>query len=328
MPADASDDDKPEPYSDIANSLSAAFRKKVISGLKAKRKNATGDKKKRYDRMIAGYENPTPLAPLGKQSQARMDTPATTKPRGVEQSLLNLAVAVRKGRQAGHGPSPLSTPKEIAGSHGHRSHGKSIRWPALYEHLRAKGHSKRKAAMISNGMWRKKRGLPPKSVKGTKGMVGVNKSLAGKPYKLYYFQGRNTGIAARSVEEARQKKKRGGDKLMGVRTPTPSENRQMEKDIWVRTRLDGKSPEKSSMGHGRGFGPPRVKKNYGSSYKCKFGLDPSKCKKCPLKKMMPAPSDVLSPEPLKTKRKKMTRKERKARMEQLMGSDLVKSLRG
>lgn len=29
--------------------------------------------------------------------------------------------------------------------------------------------------MISNGMWRKKHGLPPKSVKGTKGLVGVNK---------------------------------------------------------------------------------------------------------------------------------------------------------
>lgn len=71
-------------------------------------------------------------------------------------------------------PSELSTPKEIVGHHGHKPHGRSIRWPALYEHLRAKGYTKRKAAMISNGLWRKKRGLPPKSVKGTKGKVGVN----------------------------------------------------------------------------------------------------------------------------------------------------------
>lgn len=74
------------------------------------------------------------------------------------------------------GPNRKSTPKEIVGSHGHRSHGPSILWPALYEHLRAKGYSKRKAAMISNGMWRKKHHLPPKSVKGTKGLVGINKT--------------------------------------------------------------------------------------------------------------------------------------------------------
>lgn len=66
-------------------------------------------------------------------------------------------------------PSPKSTPKEIVGKHGHRPHGPSILWPALYEHLRAKGMTKTKAAMISNGMWRKKRGLPPKSVPGSKG---------------------------------------------------------------------------------------------------------------------------------------------------------------
>lgn len=71
-------------------------------------------------------------------------------------------------------PNKKSTPKEIVGSHGHRPHGPSILWPALYEHLRAKGMTKQKAAMISNGLWRKKRGLPPKSVPGTKGKVGTN----------------------------------------------------------------------------------------------------------------------------------------------------------
>jgi hypothetical protein len=66
--------------------------------------------------------------------------------------------------------NPKSTPKEIVGRHGHRPHGKSILWPALYEHLRRKGYSKEKAARISNAAWKKKRmGLPtnaPTSVRG------------------------------------------------------------------------------------------------------------------------------------------------------------------
>jgi hypothetical protein len=70
-------------------------------------------------------------------------------------------------------PNPKSSPKEIVGKHGHRPHGPSILWPALYEHLKAKGMTKKKAAMISNGLWRKKRGLPPKSVPGTKGKARV-----------------------------------------------------------------------------------------------------------------------------------------------------------
>lgn len=68
------------------------------------------------------------------------------------------------------GPNPKSTPKEIVGHHGHRSHGHSILWPALYEHLRRKGYSKEKAARISNAAWHKKRmGVPlntPTSVMG------------------------------------------------------------------------------------------------------------------------------------------------------------------
>lgn len=54
-------------------------------------------------------------------------------------------------------PSKKSTPKEIVGHHGHRPHGPSILWPALYEHLRAKGKTKQAAAMISNAAWKKKR---------------------------------------------------------------------------------------------------------------------------------------------------------------------------
>lgn len=56
--------------------------------------------------------------------------------------------------------------------------GKSIKYPALYDHLRAKGYSKMKAAMISNGKWRKKHGKAPKSVPGTKGLVGKSDVLS------------------------------------------------------------------------------------------------------------------------------------------------------
>lgn len=68
-------------------------------------------------------------------------------------------------------------------AHGHAARhakrgekGKSIKWPALYDHLRDKGYTRRKAAMISNGKWRKRRKKAPKSVPGTKGLVGLNKS--------------------------------------------------------------------------------------------------------------------------------------------------------
>ena len=76
-------------------------------------------------------------------------------------------------------------------------------------------------------------------------------------YRLYYFKGRNTGIAARSAEEARKKKKRGGDELVAVRTPSATEKSQMSRGIWVRTRRDGKSPGQSRYGKGRGQGPAR-----------------------------------------------------------------------
>jgi hypothetical protein len=83
---------------------------------------------------------------------------------------------------------------------------------------------------------------------------------ASEEYKLYYFEGRNTGIAARSEEEARAKKKRGGDKLVAVRTPSDSEKRLMESGKWVRTRYDGKPPGKSEV-EGPGMGPPLKKKS-------------------------------------------------------------------
>lgn len=87
------------------------------------------------------------------------------------------------------------------------------------------------------------------------------KKSKSKKYKLYYFAGRNTGIAATSAANARKKIKRavGGKKakLIGTRTPKPGE---MKGGKWSRIRLDGKSPSKSKYGKGRGQGPPRKKK--------------------------------------------------------------------
>jgi hypothetical protein len=73
-------------------------------------------------------------------------------------------------------------------------------------------------------------------------------------WKLYYFEGRNTGIAARSEAEARQKKRRGGDILVAVREPDSRELQNMEAGRWVRTRADGKPPGSSDV-EGRGQGP-------------------------------------------------------------------------
>jgi len=72
---------------------------------------------------------------------------------------------------------------------------------------------------------------------------------------LYFFEGRNTGIYAESAAAARAKKKRGGDKVVKVLKKAPPKSGQ-----WDRTRKDGKSPEKSAHGKGRGYGPPRKRK--------------------------------------------------------------------
>ena len=72
--------------------------------------------------------------------------------------------------------------------------------------------------------------------------------------KLYFFEGRNTGIYAESAKAARDKCKRGCGKLVKVlvdKTPPKGGG-------WDRTRKDGKSPAKSKYGKGRGKGPPRA----------------------------------------------------------------------
>ena len=70
--------------------------------------------------------------------------------------------------------------------------------------------------------------------------------------KLYFFEGRNTGIYAESAAAARKKCKRGCGKLVKVLDRQPPKN-----GAWDRTRRDGKSPAKSSVGKGRGYGPKR-----------------------------------------------------------------------
>ncbi|MEL0014955.1 MAG: hypothetical protein VW715_07050 [Rhodospirillales bacterium] len=70
--------------------------------------------------------------------------------------------------------------------------------------------------------------------------------------KLFFFEGRNTGIYADSAKAARAKCKRGCGKVVKVLNKTPPKG-----GAWDRTRKDGKSPEKSAHGHGRGYGPPR-----------------------------------------------------------------------
>jgi len=70
--------------------------------------------------------------------------------------------------------------------------------------------------------------------------------------KLYFFEGRNTGIYAESAAAARAKCKRGCGKLVKTLNKSPPAG-----GGWDRTRKDGKSPAKSSVGKGRGKGPPR-----------------------------------------------------------------------
>jgi hypothetical protein len=81
--------------------------------------------------------------------------------------------------------------------------------------------------------------------------------VAGK--KLYFFEGRNTAVVASSAAAAKAAKKRGGDKIVAVKSPSASDKKTMARGDWVRTRKDGKTPEKSAHGKGRGFGPPRPK---------------------------------------------------------------------
>jgi len=75
--------------------------------------------------------------------------------------------------------------------------------------------------------------------------------------KMYYFQGRNTPVIASSAAAARASKKRGGDKIVKVKSMSAADKSKASRGEWVRTRQDGKQPGKSSYGKGRGKGPKR-----------------------------------------------------------------------
>lgn len=81
--------------------------------------------------------------------------------------------------------------------------------------------------------------------------------------KAYYFKDkitgkrRNTAVFATSAKAARAKLRRPSPKravVYAVRTPKAGEGRGGR---WSRIRADGRSPAKSRLGRGRGFGPRR-----------------------------------------------------------------------
>lgn len=75
---------------------------------------------------------------------------------------------------------------------------------------------------------------------------------AGEKFKLYFFEGRRTGILARTANEARDQKNRGGDRLVGSRQMTASEEKQAKAGRWVRGYLKPGTRAPDSM---RGLGP-------------------------------------------------------------------------
>lgn len=81
--------------------------------------------------------------------------------------------------------------------------------------------------------------------------------------KAYYLKSkstgrkRNTAVFATSAKAAKAKSRRpsGSDAVVyAVRTPKAGETRGGK---WSRVRADGKSPAKSRLGKGRGYGPKR-----------------------------------------------------------------------
>jgi hypothetical protein len=65
--------------------------------------------------------------------------------------------------------------------------------------------------------------------------------------KLYFFSGRRTPVVAASAKAARAKKRRGGDKIVSIRTPTPAQRKAIAAGRWVGTPKDRQ--------HLRGHGP-------------------------------------------------------------------------
>lgn len=80
--------------------------------------------------------------------------------------------------------------------------------------------------------------------------------------KGVWFEGRRTAIVvdatsrSEAISKAKAKKKRGGEKVAGVRNLKGSELSQAQKGRWVRSGLKG---EKPGYGEKRGYGPPSKK---------------------------------------------------------------------
>ena len=78
-----------------------------------------------------------------------------------------------------------------------------------------------------------------------------------------WFAGRNTAVVvsadsrSQAITKARELKRRGGNEVVSARPLTGTSLKQANSGKWVRERSDGKSPAKSSVGKGRGQGPPR-----------------------------------------------------------------------
>ncbi|MBI4739004.1 hypothetical protein HY772_05600 [Candidatus Woesearchaeota archaeon] len=76
---------------------------------------------------------------------------------------------------------------------------------------------------------------------------------AEEEWRLYFFEGRRTGVIARSAEEARKKLKRGGAKLVKVRALTEAERKIAARGDWVRSGPNGEPPGYNP--NKRGLGP-------------------------------------------------------------------------
>jgi hypothetical protein len=79
----------------------------------------------------------------------------------------------------------------------------------------------------------------------------------------YYFKDkrtgkvRNTAVFATNAEAAKNKLRRPAPEHAVVDTVRRVQPGEGKDGRWSRIRKDGKSPEQSAHGHGRGYGPPR-----------------------------------------------------------------------
>ena len=81
--------------------------------------------------------------------------------------------------------------------------------------------------------------------------------------KGVWFEGRRTPVVvsantrSQAISKARKAKRRGGDKVISVRTLTGTAATQAKAGKWVRTGPNGEAPGKSNL---RAYGPKPKKK--------------------------------------------------------------------